>query len=421
MKEPNIKFSEWIEEFSQRIHKFRRHIGQDPVYAKLPADSSTFELQTVQEELSAAEEELRMQNEHLQTAFEEVDAERKRYRELFEFSQDGCIVSDIKGVIVEANSAAGRMLGVPCQYLTGKPLIRCLDGESHGLFRAELRQIQQTHGTSEITVRIQPRAAASFYAALTLSAMMGDGHHLQGVRWLLRDVTEEFNARQQVKAMQEQTQQQLMKHNEELEKTCRAKDQELERERNARQEAETARAAKDRLLATVTHELRAPLTPVLASLDTLQRDAKISPHLRSALGLIRRNIDIQSRLINDLLDMVKIGYGKLLLNLHPQDLHALVNDALDVCQAEIKDKSLILDLHLNAKQHTVSGDAVRLQQVFWNIIKNAIKFSHAHGQVVHCNRQPHPGSRSPANQGYGNRHRSCPAFQHFRCLRPGRY
>ena len=157
-----------------------------------------------------------------------------------------------------------------------------------------------------------------------------------------------------------------------------------EAERNlerAKQEAEEANSAKDRFLATLSHELRTPLTPVLMSIATLRQDQSLSDAARAELEVIQRNVQLETVLINDLLDLTRIAHGKLELRPEPVDVHAALQQALRISAADIVEKHLRVSKHFTARQHCCSADAARLQQAFWNIIKNAVKFTPAGGEL----------------------------------------
>jgi len=108
----------------------------------------------------------------------------------------------------------------------------------------------------------------------------------------------------------------------------------------ARAEAERASAAKDRFLAMLSHELRTPLTPVLASVFCLEQENNLSEGLRESLQLIRRNVELEARLIDDLLDLTRISKGKVQLSFEIVDAHRLLRNALEICQSEIEQKKL---------------------------------------------------------------------------------
>ncbi len=154
------------------------------------------------------------------------------------------------------------------------------------------------------------------------------------------------------------------------------------REEAASPEPEASRQSKEHFLAIVSHELRTPLNPVLATVTALLEDPVLSHSLRSALEMIQRNVLLESRLIDDLLDFAKIGRGKL--TLHPEivDVHELINQVARICQDDIRCANLQLDVYLAARRHHLNADPVRIQQVLWNLIKNAIKFTPAGGSIT---------------------------------------
>ncbi len=149
----------------------------------------------------------------------------------------------------------------------------------------------------------------------------------------------------------------------------------------ARDEAEGATRAKDQFIAVLSHELRTPLTPVLMAVYTLQADPALPPKVKAALEMIQRNIQLETRLIEDLLDLSRMTHSKIELRLEDTDLHGVVQNALEVCRGDLDAKSFELQVSLDAARHHVRGDAARLQQVFWNLIKNAAKFTPAGGRL----------------------------------------
>jgi HAMP domain-containing protein/signal transduction histidine kinase/ActR/RegA family two-component response regulator len=147
--------------------------------------------------------------------------------------------------------------------------------------------------------------------------------------------------------------------------------------------AEKARSnlAKDQFLAMLSHELRTPLTPVLASALALESEPALPQDIHDSLHMIRRNVELEARLIDDLLDLTRIDRGKVQLNLEVVDAHTLLQNALEICQAEIDRKGLRRSLNLGARKVHLRADPARLQQIFWNLINNAVKFTPSNGQI----------------------------------------
>jgi PAS domain S-box-containing protein len=155
-------------------------------------------------------------------------------------------------------------------------------------------------------------------------------------------------------------------------------EKELER---ARDEALAASRAKDDFLAALSHELRTPLNPVLLLASEAAEDLSLPEAVRGDFATIRKNVELEARLIDDLLDLTRITRGKLPLDMQPHDIHTILRDALATVHAELERKSIMIHLKLNAANSLVLGDAVRLQQIFWNVLKNAVKFTPEGGTV----------------------------------------
>jgi PAS domain S-box-containing protein len=152
--------------------------------------------------------------------------------------------------------------------------------------------------------------------------------------------------------------------------------------RQARAEAERANRAKDDFLAALSHELRTPLTPVLLAVEDLCGDPNLPASVNSTLRMMQRNIGLEARLIDDLLDLTRIAHGKMVLRLQEGDAHALFDHALEIAQEEAQAKGLAISVNLTATKTLLRCDPARIQQVFWNLLKNAIKFTPAHGGIA---------------------------------------
>jgi hypothetical protein len=151
--------------------------------------------------------------------------------------------------------------------------------------------------------------------------------------------------------------------------------------RRARLAAESASRAKTQFLAMVSHELRTPLSPVVMAADMLQSDPNLPPALRRDVQTIRQYVQTEIRLIDDLVDLTRINAGKMSLQYEPVDVHEPLSSAVRVCQIDADEKQQQLAVHLRAVAPIVMGDAMRLQQVFWNLLRNAIKFTPQGGRI----------------------------------------
>jgi signal transduction histidine kinase/ActR/RegA family two-component response regulator len=148
----------------------------------------------------------------------------------------------------------------------------------------------------------------------------------------------------------------------------------LLRERAARHEAERANRAKDEFLGILSHELRTPLAPVLLTASMLENDKKLPVQARQDANLIRRNVELEARLIDDLLDVTRVSHGKLALDLRPTNVHMAMKRAADICCSH---RAADLTMEFGAQRHFMRADPARLQQVFWNLFNNAAKFTPA--------------------------------------------
>lgn len=151
--------------------------------------------------------------------------------------------------------------------------------------------------------------------------------------------------------------------------------------RAARDEALAALRAKDDFLATVSHELRTPLNPVLLLASEGAANASLPAEARADFAMIEQNVALEKRLIDDLLDLSSIAHHKLKLQFAPQNVHNILQRAIGVVQQELRDKNLALTVAFNAPTSTVHGDGVRLQQIFWNLLRNAVKFTPESGRI----------------------------------------
>lgn len=151
--------------------------------------------------------------------------------------------------------------------------------------------------------------------------------------------------------------------------------------REAKESAEAANRSKDRFLAVLSHELRTPLTPVLMTVEALETDRSLSPEVREDLAMIRRNVELETKLIDDLLDLSRITSGKLSLRIEAVDLNKTVQQACSICRPQILEKSIRLHCDLGGTVGNVMADSARLQQVLWNVLKNAAKFGTTGGDI----------------------------------------
>lgn len=148
------------------------------------------------------------------------------------------------------------------------------------------------------------------------------------------------------------------------------------------EELRDANKAKDEFLAVLSHELRTPLTPALAAAGYLAEHQDLPPELRDEANAIRTGVQLEARLIDDLLDLTRIARGQIELHLETVDAHDVIRRTLQIVHEDVRTNQLDVVLELEATEHHVKGDAIRLQQVFWNLLNNAVKFSAKGGRIT---------------------------------------
>jgi PAS domain S-box-containing protein len=146
-------------------------------------------------------------------------------------------------------------------------------------------------------------------------------------------------------------------------------------------ELEKANQAKDEFLAALSHELRAPLTPMIAILDRWQAQKRLGNEMLAEVNMLRRNAALEARLVDDLLDVARITQRKMPLSRQVVDVKILAQAALDMVNEEVRDKKMRIRLNAGNEPLWVDVDPARIQQVFWNILKNALKFTQESGSI----------------------------------------
>jgi signal transduction histidine kinase/ActR/RegA family two-component response regulator len=259
------------------------------------------------------------------------------YRVYVENMQEGAVTISADGVILYCNQRFAGMLKMPLERVIGSPAREHLPEHAVAVISRVIGDNQEV-AKLECTLHCADESAVPVHlAANTLSL-----EDQPVICLVVTDLT-------------------LQRGQEEL--------------RTAKEVAERANLAKDSFLAALSHELRTPLTPALMSLMALEREETLNDFVRSELSMIRRNIELETRLIDDLLDLTRIANGKLELHTAPADLHAVLHRAIDICRPAIEAKHQRLKVDLRARRTLTVGDAVRLQQVLWNLLRNAVKFT----------------------------------------------
>ncbi|KQU80947.1 MULTISPECIES: PAS domain S-box protein [unclassified Rhizobacter] len=290
----------------------------------------------------------------------------ERFRLLVEGVADYAIfMLDANGMVATWNVGAERIKGYTAAQIIGKHFSVFYPDEARasGWPDHELLVASEKGSFVDEGWRVR-RDGSMFWANVTITALRDDDGRLLGFAKLTRDLTE----RRQAEA---------------AEAAGRQRDELLQAERGARMEAQRATRMKDEFLATLSHELRTPLSAILGWTQVLRRAGGSGRpvDLERAVDVIERNARAQVKLIDDLLDLSRIMAGKVRIDAQPTPLLDVVQAAVDSARPAAEAKNLRLAARLDPAASTVLGDSGRLQQVVWNLLTNAIKFTPDGGQV----------------------------------------
>jgi len=264
------------------------------------------------------------------------------YRTFVETMRQGAATLAGDGTILYCNSHFCDVLRAAQEMAVGKSIYDYIEPTHVELLRTVLSEALNTSGSdSRSNARIPMRAAdgSSVSALVTATPMSVDG--ASNVCLVIHDLTEH----------------------------------------EARLAAEAASQAKDRFLAVLSHELRTPLMPAFMTVAALESDMSLPARVREALKNVRRNLELETKLIDDLLDLGRVMTDKRRLRRQPLSMHFLIERVAEMLRHDLNQKSLFLKLELDARD-TVEGDSSRLQQVLWNLLSNAIKFSNPGGEII---------------------------------------
>src|SRR5687767_2353192 len=286
------------------------------------------------------------------------------YRVFVEQMLEGAVTLDLDGTILYCNRRFSEIVKSRLEKVIGTPIqsfVRATDqGELAGILK----------NPADRKVRYVLAAADGTFIPVQLSFSRLPVEETEAVCVVVTDLTEQEEKQELATALQNlrAAQQQLQQQNDELAR--------------ARSAAEAANDAKDNFLAALSHELRTPLTPVLMTAAALETDPSLTPEHREDMSLLRRNVELEARLIDDLLDITRIVRGKVDLRLNVTDVHRVLAGAVEICRSDLTGKRLRLIETLGANDSHAEVDSVRIQQILWNLLRNAVKFTPAGGQII---------------------------------------
>ena len=284
---------------------------------------------------------------------------QRRTAAILDSALDAVIGMDHRGVITEFNPAAERMFGHSQSRAVGQELADLLiPRDLRGSHRGGLARYLATGEGPLIDRRIDTTACHAdgreFPVEVSITRVVGeDPPRFTG---FVRDVTARAQAEKERELL-------------------------LQRESAARREAETANRAKDEFLATLSHELRTPLNAIVGWTRMLLDGTMDAGSVRHALEVIDRNAHLQVQLVSDILDVSRIITGVLKLEMRPVDLGSVIGAALDSVRPAADAKKIQIRSHVATTARLTAGDPQRLQQIVWNLLVNAVKFTPAGGAV----------------------------------------
>lgn len=291
---------------------------------------------------------------HLKSAQEEIAFQAR----LLSAVEQGVIATDLKGKIIYWNHFAERLYGWTTAEAIGANIVDLTPANASKEQAAEiLAQLKRGESwTGEMILR--RRDGTEFPAMITDSPILNDDGELIGTVGVSVDITDAKQAEKERLRL-------------------------LTAERDARAQAEAANRLKDEFLATLSHELRNPLNVVIGYAEILRRgnDKQDRTFVTRVAEVIRRNALMQSQLVSDLLDLSRLQTGKLAINRQPVSLSTVITDAIETVKAEAETKNVKITFDSDREPLVVDADPVRLGQIAWNLLNNAVKFATPAGEI----------------------------------------
>jgi PAS domain S-box-containing protein len=312
----------------------------------------------------AADRELQRTNRLLSTQLRAMrvnqrtlERARAHYSDLFDFAPVTYTLLDGVGMILKVNLAACRLLRVERSRLIGHPLLPFVLQQDRRELLEHLRRCRSGSGVIESEIRFRTPRGSVTCRLFSKKAVYEDRDAFPTV---LVDQTDHLR----------------------LDEARLHAERQRGLAERASLEAQAANRSKDRFLAVVSHELRTPLTPALFAASRLASWEELPEQARALADTIKRNIELEARLIDDLLDVARISRNRLALQFARVDVHDVLREVIRVCQSVADAKGVALLSHLAADERHVRGDEARLRQAFWNILSNALKFTDTGGTVI---------------------------------------
>ena len=270
---------------------------------------------------------------------------------IVESSDDAIASKTLEGIVTSWNRGAERIFGYTAAEMIGQPLMKIIPKDRQHEETEILRRIRSGDRVDHFETVRQRKDGTLIDISVTISPMRDATGRIVGASKVARDITEQKRVQRELLA--------------------------------AKDAAEAASRAKDHFLSVLSHELRTPLTPVLAAVSLIENQPAMSQQeLRGQVQMIRRNVETEARLVDDLLDLTRIARGKVRLHFEVVDAHAVVRNVIEMLQPDMTEKDIAVTLALRAKSSHVWADAGRLQQILLNVLSNAVKFTPSEGSIT---------------------------------------
>ncbi|MDQ3281653.1 MAG: PAS domain S-box protein [Acidobacteriota bacterium] len=278
---------------------------------------------------------------------------------------------DTKGDVATWNSGAERIKGYTASEIIGKHVSTFYteDDKHNGKAERELRTAREQGSVEDEGWRVR-KDGSRFWANVVISAVYDEHRELRGFAKVTRDITEKKEAEETQRALLEQREARLMA------------EEERRRAEASYHAAQEANRAKDEFLMTLSHELRTPMTAILGWARLLPSISPSDPLFREAVQSISGGAQLQARLIDDVLDVSRIVSGKMRLAPETIEIARVIHDAIEAVTSTAAAKQIEITTSLPASLGTMIVDPTRLQQVIWNLVSNAVKFTPRGGAVT---------------------------------------
>ncbi len=285
-----------------------------------------------------------------------------RLAAIIDSSDDAIVSKTLEGVVTSWNRAAERIFGYTAAEAVGQHISLIIPAERHGEEQEVLARLVKGERIDHFETIRRTKDGRHVEISLTVSPVRNSAGRIVGASKVARDISDRRRLERERQAL-------------------------LEREQEARGEAEALNRSKDQFLATLSHELRTPLNAIYGWARMLDAGRLDAAATRRATEAILRNAAAQVQLIEDLFDVSRVVTGNMRLDVRPLNVAAVLEAALDTVRPTAAVKGIQLDSIIDPGVGAMMGDPARLQQVAWNLLINAVKFTPKGGRVDVCVRR----------------------------------